>query len=73
MFLRTQDFDFFQILSNFPKSDHFCPNLIKFVKKKFCYGDGVASPDPHVITAYTYESCISYAGCTMLNVAIIPD
>jgi len=32
MFLGMQDFDFAQILSNLPESNHFCPNLINFKK-----------------------------------------
>jgi len=33
MYLGMQDFNFAQIQSNLPKSDHFCPNFIKFFLK----------------------------------------
>jgi len=33
MFLGMQDFDFFQIESNFPKSNHFCPNTASILPK----------------------------------------
>jgi len=33
MFLGMQDFDFAQIQSNFPKSNHFCPNFASILPK----------------------------------------
>jgi len=35
MFLEMQGFDFAQIQSNFPKSNHFCPNFASILLK-FC-------------------------------------